>query len=140
MTYNVPTRYEEMTLLLKVRTSSPETLRLTVSDAHQPNTIFTDRYKTVDGETIFFVRMPVTGNDVLVEIFNEAYGNLTSGQDNTFEVVSITKEQLDKKLDVVDFANPLVKSFVNFATRFCYNAGSIPTGTYGADDRQFVIE
>jgi len=140
MTYNVPTRYEEMTLLLKIRTSSPETIRITVSDAHQPSTVFTDRYKTVEGETIFFVRLPVSGQDVLVEVYNEANGNLVSGQDNTFEVVSITKEQLDKKLDVIDFANPLVKSFVNFATRFCYNAGSIPTGTYVSDDRNFVIK
>jgi hypothetical protein len=140
MTYNVPTRYEEMTLLLKVRTSSPESIRITVSDAHQPNTVFTDRYKTVEGETIFFVRLPVSGQDVLVEVYNEDNGNLPSGQDNTFEVLSITKEQLDKKLDVIDFANPLVRSFVNFATRFCYNAGSIPTGTYVSDDRNFVIK
>lgn len=140
MTYNVPTRYEEMTLLIKVRTNSPETIRIKVIDAHQPNTAFTDRYKTVDGETIFFVRLPVSGNDVLVYVYNEAYGNLTSGQDNTFEVVSITKEQLDKKLDVIDFSNPMVRSFVNFATRFSYNAGSIPTGNYVSDDRQFVIK
>lgn len=140
MTYNVPTRYEEMTLLLKVRTSSPESIRITVSDAHQPKTVFTDRYKTVEGETIFFVRLPVSGQDVLVEVYNEANGNLPSGQDNTFEVLSITKEQLDKKLDVIDFANPLVRSFVNFATRFCYNSGSIPTGTYISDDRNFVIK
>lgn len=140
MTYNVPTRYEEMTLLLKVVTNSPETIRIKVSDANLPNTVFTDRYKTVDGETIFFVRMPVTGNDVLVDIYNEKYGNLPTGQDNTFEVVSITKEQLDKKLDVIDFANPKVRSFVNFATRFCYNAGSLPTGTYVSDDKQFVIK
>jgi hypothetical protein len=140
MTYNVPTRYEEMTLLIKVRTNSPQSIRIIVSDAHQPNTTFTNRYKTVDGETIFFVRMPVTGQDVLVEVFNEQYGNLPSGQDNTFEVLSITKEQLDKKLDVVDFANPLIRSFVNFSTRFCYNAGSLPTGTYVSDDKKFVIK
>jgi hypothetical protein len=140
MIYNVPTRFEEMTLLIKVNTNSPETIRIKVVDAHQPNTIFTDRYKTVDGETIFFVRMPVSGNDVLVYIYNEDNGNLMSGQDTTFEVTSITKEQLDKKLDVIDFANPLVKSFVNFATRFCYNAGSISSGTYVSDDKNFVIK
>jgi hypothetical protein len=53
---------------------------------------------------------------------------------------SITKEPLDKKLDVIDFANPLVRSFVNFATRFCYNAGSLPSGTYLSDDKKFVIK
>ena len=140
MIYTVPTRYEEMTLLVKVQTQSPEVIRLKVVDAEQPNTAFTDRYKTIDGESIFFVRMPVSGNNSLVYVYNERNGNLQDGQDKSFEVISITKEQLNKKLDVIDFANPYVKSFVNFATRFCYNAGSLPTGTYVSDDKNFIIK
>jgi hypothetical protein len=140
MIYNVPTRYEEMTLLIKVRTYNPETIRIKVVDANQPNTIYTDRYRTIEGESIFFVRMPVSGQEVLVNIYNDDNGNLESGQDDSFEVLSITKEPLDKKLDVIDFSNPLIKSFVNFATRFSYNAGSLSSGTYVSDDKQFVIK
>lgn len=140
MIYNIPTRYEEMTLLVKVKTYSPETIRIKVVDANQPNTCFTDRNKVVNGETIFFVRLPVTGQTCLVYVFNEENGNLPSGQDNSFEVISITKEQLEKKLDVIDFSNPFVRSFVNFCTRFSYNAGSIPSGTYVSDDKKFVIK
>jgi hypothetical protein len=138
--YKVPTRHEEQTLLIKVRTQRPETLRIKVLDADQPNTSFTDRYKTVDGEDIFFIRMPVSPENALVSIYNEAYGNLSEGQDTTFVVESITKEPLEKKLDVIDFSNSHVRSFVNFATRFCYNAGSLPSGTYTSDDRKFVIK
>jgi hypothetical protein len=140
MIFNVPTRFEELTLLVKVYTDKPEKIRVKVVDANQPNTTFTDRYKTIDGESIFFVRMPVSGNDVNVIVYNEANGNLPVGQDNSIIVDSITKEPLDKKLDVIDFANPQVRSFVNFATRFCYNAGSLPSGTYVSDDKQFVIK
>lgn len=140
MIYKVPTRHEEQTLLIKVRTYSPETIRIRVLDADQPNTSFTDRYKTIEGESIFFVRMPVSPQNALVSIYNEAYGNLPEGQDNTFSVESITKEPLDKKLDVIDFSNPHVRSFVNFATRFSYNAGTLPTGTYTSDDKKFVIK
>jgi hypothetical protein len=140
MIYKVPTRHEELTLLIKVHTLQPEIIRLKVSDADQPNTAFTDRYKTVDGESIFFVRMPVSPANALISVYNEANGNLQVGADNTIIVDSITKEPLDKKLDVIDFANPLVKSFVNFATRFCYNAGSLPSGTYLSDDKKFVIK
>jgi hypothetical protein len=138
MTFTVPTKYEEVTLLIKVYTSQPQKIRLVVADANQPNTTFTDRYKTVDGESIFFVRMPVSGDEVLVNVYNEANGNLRVGADNTFEVESITKEPLEKKVDVIDFSNPLVRSFVNFATRFCYNAGSMPSGNYVSDDKKFV--
>jgi hypothetical protein len=140
MIFKVPTRHEELTLLIKVSTSEPQTIRIRVLDADQPNTSFTDRYKTVDGESIFFVRMPISPQDALVSIYNEANGNLPLGQDNTFTVDSITKESLDKKLDVIDFSNPLVRSFVNFATRFSYNAGTLPTGTYLSDDKKFCIK
>jgi hypothetical protein len=140
MIFKVPTRHEELTLLIKVRTYQPESIRVKVLDADQPNTAFTDRYKTIDGESIFFVRMPVSPNYALISIYNEKNGNLQVGVDNTLEVESITKEPLDKKLDVIDFSNPQVRSFVNFATRFSYNAGSLPSGTYTSDDKKFVIK
>ena len=140
MIFSVPTRYEELTLLIKVHTYEPENIRIKVIDADQPNTTFTDRYKTVNGESIFFVRLPVSGNEVLVYVYNEAYGNLPVGVDQTIEVDSITKEPLEKKLDVIDFSNPLVRSFVNFATRFSYNAGTLSSGTYVSDDKKFVIK
>lgn len=140
MIFKVPTRHEELTLLIKVRTYQPQQIRLKVTDADQPNTAFTDRYKTIDGESIFFVRMPVSPKNALVCVYNEANGNLAVGSDNTIEVESITKEPLDKKLDVIDFSNPLVRSFVNFSTRLSYNAGSLPSGTYVSDDKKFVIK
>ncbi len=140
MIVQVPTRYEELTLVIKVYTTSPQNIRIKVIDADQPNTAFTDRFKTVDGESIFFVRMPVSGANALVYVYNEANGNHPMGVDTTFEVESITKESLEKKLDVIDFGNPYIKSFINFCTRFSYNAGSLPSGTYCSDDKQFVIK
>jgi len=139
MIYRVPTRYEELTLVIKVVTDSPQSIRIVVEDEEQPNTCFTNRYKIVDGESIFFVRMPVSGSNALVSIYNEDNGNVPSEEDDSFQVKSITKEQLEKKLDVIDFANPLVRSFVNFATRFSYNAGSLNSGNYTSDDQKFMI-
>jgi hypothetical protein len=140
MIYTIPTRYEELTLVIKVYTNSAVNIRIKVIDADQPNTTFTNRDKIVDGESIFFVRMPVSPKNALVYVYNEDLGNLPSGQDKSFEVDSISKEMLEKKLDVIDFGNPLVRSFVNFCTRFCYNAGSISSGTYVSDDKKFVIK
>jgi len=140
MIVKVPTRHEELTLVIKVYTPSPADIRIKVVDELQPFTSFTDRYKTVDGEATFFVRMPVSPTDALVYVYNEENGNLMQGQDDSFEVESITKQPLEKKLDVIDFSNADVRSFVNFATRFSYNAGSLPSGTYVSDDRKFVIK
>jgi hypothetical protein len=84
--------------------------------------------------------MPVSPKTALIYVYNEDLGNMTTGQDKSFEVDSISKEMLEKKLDVIDFGNPLVRSFVNFCTRFCYNAGSLSSGTYVSDDKKFVIK
>jgi hypothetical protein len=140
MIVKVPTRHEELTLIIKVHTQEPTKIRIKVVDENQQDTSFTDRYKTVDGESIFYVRMPVSPKNALIYIYNEDKGNLMQGQDDTFEVESITKGALEKKLDIIDFSNADVKSFVNFATRFSYNAGSLPSGTYVSDDRRFVIK
>ena len=140
MIFSVPTRHEELTLLVKVKTYESQKIRIKVIDAEQPYTTFTDRFRTVDGESIFFVRMPVSPREAMVYIFNEANGNMQVGADPSLEVISITKEPLEKKLDVIDFSNGQVRSFVNFATRFAYNAGSLPSGTYTSDDRKFVIK
>ena len=140
MIFSVPTRHEELTLLVKVKPLEPQKIRIKVIDAEQPYTTFTDRFRTVDGESIFFVRMPVSPKEAMVYIYNENNGNLQVGADPSLEVVSITKEPLEKKLDVIDFTNGQVRSFVNFATRFAFNAGSLPSGTYTSDDKQFVIK
>lgn len=140
MIVKVPTRHEELTLLIKVFTYQPTKIRIKVLDEAQPDTSFTDRFKTVDGESTFYVRMPVSPKNALVYVYNDDNGNSVKGQDDTFEVESIIKAPLEKKLDVIDFSNPDVKNFVNFATRFSYNAGSLPSGTYVSDDRRFVIK
>jgi len=140
MVIQVPTNFEELTLVIKVWTSKPEKIVIKVIDADQPNTTFTNRDKIVDGESIFFVRMPVSPKNALVYVYNDVNGNLLKGQDNSFNIESITKQMLEKKLDVIDFSNPLVRSFVNFATRFCYCAGSIPSGNYVSKDGKFVLK
>lgn len=138
MIYRLPTRYEEFTLLIKVKTDKPEKIHLKVSDADQKNTVFTDRWKTVNGECSFYVRMPVSGKISLINLYNEKVGQ--HKEDNSFEVVEIKKIPLEKRLDVLDFSNNDLRSFINFCTRFCFNAGVLSSGTYKSSDGRFKIE
>jgi len=138
MIYKLPTRYEEFTLLIKVKTDKPEKIHLKVSDADQRNTVFTDRWKTVNGDCSFYVRMPVSGKVSLINIYNENVGEYK--EDNSFEVVDIKKIPLEKRLDVVDFTNNDLRSFINFCTKFCFNAGVLSSGTYRSSDNRFRIE
>jgi hypothetical protein len=138
MDYTVSTKYEEITILVTVLTANPVKIRLIVSDAVLPNTLYTDRYKTVDGEVTFEVGMPVCGDACIVSVFNEGYGNVAN--DNSFKVVSIKKQPLQQKLSLIDYSNPYILSFIDFSTRFCFNAGWIDTGIYVSDDKKFVIK
>lgn len=138
MIYRLPTRYEEFTLLIKVKTDKPEKIHLKVSDADQKNTVFTDRWKTVNGECSFYVRMPISGKISLINIYNERIGQ--DKEDNSFGVVEIKKIPLEKRLDVLDFTNNDLRSFINFCTRFCFNAGVLSSGTYKSSDGRFKIE
>jgi hypothetical protein len=139
MIYRLPTRYEEFTLVVKVKTPQSERIHLIVRDEDMRNTVFTDRWKTVEGEVTFFVRMPVSGKNALVEVFNERTGRMVDN-DTTFEVIEIKKIPLEKKLDAFDLSNPELKSFINFSTKFCFNAGQICSGTYKSSDGRFTIE
>jgi hypothetical protein len=138
MIYKLPTRYEEFTLLIKIKTTKPEKIHLKVYDEYLKNTIFTNRWKTIDGECSFFVRMPISGKTALIKIWNDKSGE--HKEDNSFEVVEIKKLPLEKRLDVLDFSNQNLRSFINFCTRFCFNAGHLSSGLYTSTDGKFTIE
>lgn len=140
MVYEIPSRFEEFTLLIKVTTVRPEKIRVIVKDAEMKNTVFTDRFKTVTGEATFFVRMPVTGKKIYAIVYNERVGNVAKGEDPTFSVTDIRKLPLEKKMDVVDFSEPQLRNFVRFCTRFCFNAGELTSGTYVSGDKQFKVQ
>lgn len=138
MVYEIPSRYDEFTLLIKVSTQRPEKIRVIVKDAEMKDTIFTDRFKTVNGEVSFFVRMPITGNKLHAIIYNESVGNIDN--DSSFQVLDIKRLPLEKKMDVVDFGEANLRTFVRFCTRFCFNAGEMTSGVYKSKDGKFIIE
>jgi hypothetical protein len=138
MDFSVATNFDECTLMITVLTAAPVKIRLMVADANIPNTLYTDRYKTVEGKVTFEVGMPVCGKSCIVSLYNEAYGN--TANDNSFRVISIDKEPLQQKLSLIDYTNPYISSFINFCTRFCFNAGWIEDGIYVSDDKKFVIK
>lgn len=143
MIYSYGTRYEELMLVIKVRTFKTERINLVVYDKYKANTVFTNRHKMVNGDNntgLFYVRMPISPDVVLIDIYNDRVGNKPKGVDDSFEVVSIEKRALEKKADVVDFNNPLLKSMIKFLRKFCYNAGVLDLASYVSDDGNYQID
>jgi len=137
--YEIPTRYDELTLKVEVSTIIPQKLRLIVYDKKLPNTVFTNRYKTVDGNYTFYVRMPLSGSTTIIEIYND---NIDYNKNNSLFDVQLNKISiinLNKNLSVIDFSNPYIRSFIGLCNRFCFNAGYLPPNNYVSDDKKFLI-
>lgn len=139
MTYQLLTNFSECCIVIKLKTYSPEQICIVVEDAEQANTMFTNRICTVSGDDCFYVNLPVCGRNTLIHIFNERNGNLAIGLDNTFVVKSISTLPLETTLHRIDYSNPYTRSFINFATRFSFNAGWLNEGVYVSDDKIFEI-
>ena len=125
MNYTLWTRHEPCMVKVVIKTNSPQVIRLKVFDDSHPDTYFTDRTKTINGKEDLFVRMPLAPWNCKLSIYNEKNGNLGKGEDSTFEVVGISKEELDITLPETRMDTMQVRSFVAFAQKFCYNAGWI---------------
>jgi len=138
MTYKIFTNYNQCCLVIKVNTSSPQQIRIIAEDAEQANTQYTNRVSTVMGDDCFYVNIPICGANTLVSVFNDNIGN-SNISDGTFTVKSIKAMPLHTTLHRIDYSNPYMKSFINFATRFCFNAGWLQAGVYESDDKVFEI-
>jgi hypothetical protein len=71
MKYKVKTNNEEVSLGIRVVTAYPTKIFIKAYDAERPNIVLTDRYKTVKGSETFYVRMPLTGANTIVDVCDE---------------------------------------------------------------------
>ena len=141
MNLKVNTRFEELCLVITIQTFIPAKIRLKVYDYEKPRTVFTDRFKTISGTEKLYVRMPLSSNNVVISVYNEANGNLRPKQDTSFNVLGVDKIPLEKRMDARDLGNVLVRNFVDFAQRFAFNASYLDADqAYQSQDGKFLIE
>lgn len=134
------TRYAPCMVRVKVRTPKPTKIKLVARDKNQANTEFTNTVKTVNGDQDMFIRMPMSPNTLVISITNVAVGERPRSEETTFEVLDVKNEELDVTIGKTNMDTPLVRSFVNFCQKFCYNAGWIPPKDYYSKNNQFKIE
>ena len=125
MNYKLWTRHEPCMIKVVVNTPSKQNIVFKAFDDSHANTVFTSRSKIVDGEECIYIRLPLAPKMLTLTIFNEKNGNQKSGEDNSFKVVRIQKEDLQVTISKTKMDTMLVRNFVSFAQKFCYNAGWI---------------
>jgi hypothetical protein len=141
MKYRITIDYAPITLNVKVKTEKPEKLHLVVYDAVCPDIKFTERYKTVTGDETFYVRMPISPEVAVVEVYGDKTGRgVKNSDEKNFQIVSVEKTPLERMIDMDDIGNAQIRSFVDFAQRFCYNVSNLKADTtYSSDDNQYFI-
>ena len=140
-TKNIP-----ITLMIEVVTNGPQELQVVVKDINKPNTLYTDRWSTIDGKKAFYVRMPLSPYESLISVFNKNVGNVAQSEDPTFKITKVDAQPLKRKMDCVNWDNPKIRDFVEFAQQFSNNAGILSAGkfpngsTYISDEGNFRID
>jgi hypothetical protein len=121
-----------------IHTDSPQKVRLKVYDEENPKRVFTNRYKTINGDENLFVRMPLSPNKAIVEVISDK-GIIKKGEKEHFKIVSVEKLPLERRIDVGDISNGNIRSFVEFAQRFAFNIDELEPNIYTSADRNFYI-
>lgn len=140
MNFKVWTRYEPIMIKVVILTKSPQEIAIEAFDSTQANTYFTRRTKMIDGKEELFIRMPLSPYTTSLSVYNIKNGNRQKGQDGTFDVLDIVREDLDITIHKTRMDIPLVKNFVAFAQKFAYNSGWMPPKEYSSTLGGFKIE
>jgi hypothetical protein len=129
----VVTNHEPIILAIKIRTKSSVPMRIRVCDAYKPDTNFTDRTGLVDGERMFYIRMPKTPETVVAQVYNANIGDKQEGIDPSFEIVSKEILTLDTFPETYKSNSELVKCAVKFIQDFSERAGILSAGPSGSE-------
>lgn len=129
-------------LVVTVQVQGSQKMHLIVKDAYKPYTVYTDRIQPIKGKGILYVRMPQSPDKAIVQIYNEANGNLPKETDDaSFQLINIEKKELKRRFTKNSLSG-LVHSFVDFAQDFAENAGILSAGSsvYISPDNRFRID
>ena len=129
-------KHDSFIAKITVQTGSEQPIRILVYDAGQENTILVDKSQIISGKYTYYARLPLTGWNTIVSVFNEN----TPDDDSSFKVLSVTQMELERKLAVDDIANTDMRTFIKFSQRFAFNAGILAADQiYQSSNGKFFI-
>lgn len=126
------------TLQVNLLLARPCKVCLEVYDADQDNTYLTKREIEVKAnKQSLYVRMPVTPKRLVVRAY--AVGERPDSE-ATVKIAGMYMLPLKQNIKFIGGENQAIRSFIDFVTRFCYNAGVLDTGFYKSDNGKFIIQ
>jgi len=142
MVFSIPSNGLPFTLIIGVKTTSPEDISIIAKDFHKQNTYYISRNGVVNGYREYELKFPQTPKLLVFSIFNTKKGNFPNGEDKSFKITKF--EAKDLKTSPL-WADKDIYSFVKFAQEFSANASVLSAGDfkpsiYRSDDGKFCID
>jgi hypothetical protein len=142
MNFTIPSNGLPFTIVLGIKTNSPEEISVVAKDFSKPNTYYISRKGTVNGYQEYELKFPQTPRLLVFSIFNTKKGNFPNEEDKSFSIVKFDAQEL-KKYPL--WADKDIHNFVKFAKEFSANASVISAGDrkpsiYRSNDGKFCID
>ncbi len=137
----IPSRQQQFKVRVGIRAYEPCALGVKCYDATKPNTDYIRRripftenlFKGKNpGYKEFSLPFPLSPDQLMVEIYDKAYGDDTHFKIEKFELEKMEPRNV--------WAEPEVHRFIDFAQNFVLKAGYAPTGIYDSKDGDFLIQ
>jgi len=142
MVFSIPSNGLPFTLIIGIKTTSPEDISIIAKDFHKQNTYYISRNGVVNGYREYELKFPQTPKLLVFSIFNTKKGNFPNAEDKSFKITKF--EAKDLKTSPL-WADKDIYSFVKFAQEFSANASVLSAGDfkpsiYRSDDGKFCID
>lgn len=136
----VNTRFNPMSLVVRVKSAQPSKVFLKVYDADDPSRVFTNRHKTIRQYEDFYVRMPISPKKAIVEVTDQ-YEQANGKPSGNIKVDFVRPVDLDVRNDAADLDNYQTRTFIEFSQKFSFNAGQLEANkTYRSHNGEFLIQ
>lgn len=143
MVVKLNTNEEAVTYKIVVNTQRPQKIVIRVKDAFIPNTYYENRWATVYGQDVFYVKMPTSPRIAFLEIFNSANGHKNNDQSFKF---SVERSKFKSNQFCSATNNYKVQMFIGFIQEFAMKSKILSTkkpnsdfSTYTSNDGKFII-
>ena len=140
MLYGVERQFPNQEIRLPVETMQPCRIVVKVRHPRKPNTYYFDTAPVINGRDMFVIKVPKMPESVVVEVYNEANGNIQF--DNTFRVGKIKVGPIRSSFMISKIMEPNVAKFMIFSDDFAENASilSAQNSIYRSPDGKFRID
>ncbi len=137
-----------ITLEVKVLSRGKQDIVLNVLDSMKPWTVYASRMNSTaqnrdgDWEKTFHLRLPISPQRAVIQVYNRRNGDKPEGADNTIMIKKMDELPLQTFPECFDSRNSLARRSLKFLEEFSENAAilSANESIYLSDDKHFRID